>query len=221
MGNTQLTPLLGFRYLGLREGTDIYTTITDTAAGITFGGVRDLPGDRLLLIDSFHTQNQFYGGQLGLRGTTRFGGLVLTASPRVSLGDTQQITTIQGSTSQFSVTGSTQTLPGGWLALPSNSGKFRHDAFTVVPEIDLNVSYDLRPWLRLNLGYDYLYWSSVVRPGAQMVPEAAAGAKTPPPFGQVPTFPGFGPGAAPVPPVPYHATSFWAHGLSFGASLRY
>jgi Putative beta barrel porin-7 (BBP7) len=222
LGNTRLTALGGFRYFDLRESTDVFTAITDTAAGITFGGVRDVPGDRLLLSDSFHTHNQFYGGQMGCRSETQLGAFVLSAEARVSLGDTQQVTTISGSTSQTAVAGGgTQTLPGGWLALPSNSGTFHHDAFTVVPEANLKVGYDVRPWLRLGVGYDFLFWSSVVRPGDQMLPEASAGAKVPPPFGQVPTFPGVGPGAAPIPPVPYNTTSFWAHGLSFSAQFRF
>jgi hypothetical protein len=219
--NTRLTALAGFRYLDLREDTEIRTEITDFAAGITFGGVRDATGDQLLLLDGFQTHNHFYGGQLGMRGETRLGVLVLAAHVRLSLGDTQQAVSIQGSTSRIALAGVTQTLPGGWLALPSNSGTFHHDRFTVVPEVNLNVGYDLRPWLRLSVGYDFLYWSSVVRPGDQIVPEASAGAKTPPPFGQVPTFPGFGAGAALVPPVPDHTSSFWAQGLNFGISLSF
>jgi hypothetical protein len=218
---TRLTALAGFRYLDLHEDTEIRTEITDVAAGITFGGVRDAPGDQLLLLDGFQTRNHYYGGQVGLRGETRLGALVLTADTRLSLGDTQQAISIQGSTSRIAVAGGTQTLPGGWLALPSNSGTFHHDRFTVVPEVNLNVGYDVRPWLRLSVGYDFLYWSSVVRPGDQIVAEASAGGKTPPPFGQVPTFPGFGPGAAPVPPVPEHPSSFWAQGLNFGVGMRF
>jgi Putative beta barrel porin-7 (BBP7) len=220
-GNTRLTALAGFRYLDLREDTDISTEITDFAAGITFGGVRDAPGDKLLILDAFQTHNHFYGGQMGLRSETQVGALVLAADARLSLGDTRQDIGIQGSTTRIAVAGGTETLPGGWLALPSNSGSFQHDRFTVVPEVNLNIAYDMRTWLRLSLGYDFLYWSSVVRPGDQILPEASAGAKTPPPFGQVPTFPGFGPGAAPVPPVPDHTTDFWAHGLTFGISLRF
>jgi len=220
-GKTRLTALVGFRYLDLREETNIFTEITDYAAGITFGGVRDTPGDKLLILDGFQTHNHFYGGQLGLRGETRLGALVLAADARLSLGDTDQVIGIQGSTTRSGVAGGTETLPGGWLALPSNSGSFHHDRFTVVPEVNLNIAYDVRSWLRLSLGYDFLYWSSVVRPGDQILPEASAGAKTPPPFGQVPTFPGFGPGAAPVPPVPDHTSDFWAHGLNFGVTLRF
>ena len=220
-GTARLTALVGFRYLDLREDLEIRTEITDFAAGITFGGVRDAPGDQLLLLDGFQMHNQFYGGQMGLRGETRLGALVLAADTRLSLGDTQQGISIQGSTTRIPLAGGTQTLPGGWLALPSNSGTFHHDRFTVVPEVNLNVGYDVRPWLRLSVGYDFLYWSSVVRPGDQIVPAASAGAKTPPPFGQVPTFPGFGPGAAPVPPVPDHTGSFWAQGLTFGISFRF
>jgi hypothetical protein len=220
-GSTRLTGLLGFRYLDLRESTNIFTQITDTAAGITFGGVRDTPGDMLIILDGFHMRNQFYGAELGVRGETRRGPLLLAADVHVALGDTQQAIGIQGSTSRIGVAGGTATLPGGWLALPSNSGTFHHDRFAAVPEINLNAGYDVRPWLRLSVGYDFLYWSSVVRPGDQIVPEASAGAKTPPPFGQVPTFPGFGPGAAPIPPVPDHATGYWAQGLSFGVSFRF
>jgi hypothetical protein len=220
-GTTRLTGLLGFRYLDLRESTNIATDITDTAAGITFGGVRDMPGDTLIILDGFHTRNHFYGAELGVRGESRRGPFVLAADVRVALGDTQQAIGIQGSTSRIGVAGGTATLPGGWLALPSNSGTFHHDRFAVVPEVNLNAGYDVRPWLRLSVGYDFLYWSSVVRPGDQIVPEASAGAKTPPPFGQVPTFPGFGPGAASIPPVPDHATGFWAQGLNFGVSFRF
>ncbi len=158
---------------------------------------------------------------MGWRSETRLGSFALSVEARVSLGDTQQVTTILGSTSQTAVAGGTQTLPGGWLALPSNSGTFHHDAFTVVPEASVNVRYDVRPRLRLGVGYDFLFWSSVLRPGAQMLPEASAGALVPPPFGQVPTFPGVGPGAAPIPPVPYNTTSFWAHGLSVSAQFRF
>lgn len=221
LANTRLKGLLGFRYLDLREATNIFTEITDTAAGITFGGVRDTPGDRLILADGFQTDNHFYGVELGLHSETPWQALVLVADVRVALGDTEQILDIDGSTTHIGVAGGTQTLPGGWLALPSNSGHFHHDRFTVVPEVNLNVGYDVRPWLRLSLGYDFLFWSSVLRPGDQIVPGASAGAKIPPPFGQVPTFPGFGPGAAPIPPVPNHTDSFWAQGLSFGVRFSF
>ena len=125
--------------------TNIATQITDTAAGITFGGVRDAPGDTLILLDGFHTRNSFYGGQLGLRGQTRRGPVVLATDARVSLGDTQQVNGIQGSTTRIGVAGGTQTLPGGWLALPSNSGTFYHDRFTMVPEVNLTIGYEVRP----------------------------------------------------------------------------
>jgi hypothetical protein len=220
-GNTQVTGLVGVRYLDLREATDILTDITDTAAGITFGGVRDTPGDTLILVDRFRTQNRFYGGQVGLRGETRWRALVLSTDARVSLGDTQQTIAIAGNTTRLGVMGGTQVLPGGWLALPSNSGSFDHDRFAVVPEVNVSLGWDVTSWLRLSVGYQFLYWSNVVRPGDQLVPVASAGAKTPPPFGQVPTFPGFGPGAAPVPPVPDHTTGFWAQGLNFGVSFRF
>src|SRR5262249_31993995 len=82
VGNTRLTALVGFRYLDLREATEIGTNITDFAAGITFGGVRDKPGDTLLIGDSFRTHNHFYGCQVGLCSETRLGQFVLAADTR-------------------------------------------------------------------------------------------------------------------------------------------
>ena len=52
--------------------------------------------------------------------------------------------------------------------LPSNIGTFHKDAFSVVPEVDLTASYHLNEHVRLFAGYDFLYWSSVVRPGRQI-----------------------------------------------------
>jgi hypothetical protein len=40
----------------------------------------------------------------------------------------------------------------------------------VVPEVGVKVGYQVTPHLRAQVGYDFLYWSDVVRPGSQIDP---------------------------------------------------
>jgi Putative beta barrel porin-7 (BBP7) len=210
----KLTALAGFRYLDLREGLDIRESTTDLAGIGNFGGPPTFPGDQFTILDSFHTRNQFYGGEVGVRGETHFGKLVLSANANVSLGVTHQVISIGGLTTLTPAAGTGPTsLPGGILALPSNSGRFTHDAFSVVPQVGGQVGYDVTPHVRLGVGYDFLYWNNVVRPGSQVNTTISAA--------QLPTSPSFAPGTTAVPAVPHNSTDFWAHGVSFSLGLRF
>ncbi len=64
--------------------------------------------------------------------------------------------------------GVTRNFVGGLLAEPSNIGSFHKDQFSVVPQVDLTLSYHIDQHWRIFGGYDFLYWSSVVRPGQQI-----------------------------------------------------
>ena len=59
----------------------------------------------------------------------------------------------------------TTTVPGGFLALASNSGHFSQTKFAVVPELSLKAGYQIAPAWRLTVGYDVLYWTGVQRAG--------------------------------------------------------
>jgi hypothetical protein len=205
--------LCGFRYLNLEERLDIRDARTDLLGLANFGGPATLPGDSFYFQDGFHTLNQFYGGQVGLRGETRLGCLVLSGNAKVSLGDTQQIITVQGSTTLLPAAGGVASMPGGILALPSNSGTFVHNRFTVIPEAGVQIGYDLTSSLRASVGYDFLWWSSVVRPGDQIVHVISAA--------QLPSSPSFGSSPVAVPGPVSHTTDFWAQGVSFSLGLRY
>jgi hypothetical protein len=104
---------------------------------------------------------------------------------------------------------------GGLLALPSNIGRFDRNRFAVVPEVDLNVGYQITPYVRAFVGYTFLYWSNVARPGdqidrvinpAQLPTTPVTGAQT------------FGP-ARPAPLL--RDTDFWAQGINFGVEVRF
>src|SRR5205823_3226983 len=86
---------------------------------------------------------------------------------KLALGVTHQEINISGGQSLTNAAGTAQAL-GGLLALNSNIGDFSRDRFSVVPELGVNVGYNLTPNLRAFCGYNFLYWSSVVRPGDQI-----------------------------------------------------
>jgi Putative beta barrel porin-7 (BBP7) len=99
---------------------------------------------------------------------------------------------------------------GGLLALPSNIGRTHHSEFSFVPEFDITVSYALCRHVIFKAGYDYLYWTNVVRPGDQIdrVIDVT----------QIPNFPAVGatPTGIARPAVPVKQSDFWAQGLVLG-----
>ena len=164
-------PALGYRvdlisgvcYLDLREGL-----------GIT-ENIQVLPGlarSSLVIVSvpstSSNTRNQFYGGQLGARAEVWRGGLFVDVTGKVALGDTHQTVDINGSTTITPPGGPAIVLPGGLLALPTNIGHYSRDQFSVVPQVGVNVGYQVTNNLRVLVGYTLLYWSDVVRPGDQI-----------------------------------------------------
>ena len=57
---------------------------------------------------------------------------------------------------------------GGLLAAGPNLGEFTKDRFSVVPEVTLNLGYMVTPNFRTYVGYNFLYWTNVIRPGQQI-----------------------------------------------------
>ena len=100
------------------------------------------------------------------------------------------------------------------MALPSNSGRFVHGRFAVVPELDVRLGYQLSRHARLFAGYTFLYWSEVVRAGDQIDTSLNAT--------QVPVVRPAGPLLGPARPAfSFHGTDLWAQGGTFGLEFRY
>src|SRR5262245_20897417 len=159
----------GFRYLNLDERLDIYESITATRS-INFVNdmgnvVSNLPaGSMFTAQDHFKTDNDFYGGQIGVDTNYQRDRWSLNVRPSVALGVTHQQVCIAGSSTATVPGLGTQNNVGGLLALNSNIGCFTKTPFTVVPELQLRVGYQLTDRLKFTVGYDFLYWSEVVRP---------------------------------------------------------
>lgn len=161
----QFDLLSGFQYLDLGENLDATVTASTLAADA-----------------DLQARNQFFGGQLGIRGEFRTGRLFVFGSGRCGLGLSHQQVNLLASTT----TGGTTT------AAAVNA---IHDEFAIVPQVTLNIGYQVTRNLRVYAGYDYLYWSNVARPGDNVL--------------------------LAVPGSSVDQTNFYTHGVNFGAGWHF
>lgn len=205
----RLELLTGFRYLDLDERLALFTSSVNTPPA---------PRDVFRTLDQFNASNDFYGGQVGARGEYRQGCWFVNATGKVALGGVQETVHIQGvlATNDFTNLGPVQRFVGGYLALPTNSGRFSRHQFAAVPEINVNLGWQPVEWLRVFGGYTFLYVSSVARPGNQI--DRVINATQAPAFFNDPSAVLVGPAR---PAFPGSDSDFWAQGLSFGLELRY
>ena len=151
--------IAGFRYFDMRES-------------IAINGRVDFPDDtRLFVNDHFRTQNQFYGLQFGLHamycGGSRFEA---TGTFKLGIGSMHQRVRITGDNRFEDVDGTVDQEALGLYARPSNIGDFARNRFAVLPELNLNLAFRVTNNLKLTVGYNILYVSSVVRPGQAIDP---------------------------------------------------
>jgi hypothetical protein len=209
--NYNIYALAGFRNINLDEKL----TLQEDIQGLPTAPP-PFTKQTITVLDSFRTQNHFYGGNLGLGALWYRGRWSVNANAQVALGDNVQILDINGSQRFVSPAGQVQNFTGGLLALPSNIGHFSNNAFSVVPEVGINLGYNFTPSLRAFVGYNFLYWSNVIRPGTSIDRSLDVT--------QIPNFP-INPEPAPVPgqhPAPvFHQVGFWAQGISFGLQYVY
>jgi hypothetical protein len=209
--------LVGFRYLELREGLGIASsnTVLPTAPPL-IGGT--LGSTNLVGFDQFDTYNRFYGGQVGVRSEWWRDRWFITSFAKVALGDNHQSFDVFGGSSltpagAFATPGSPATVaPGNLLTQLSNMGHFTRDRFSVVGESGFSLGYQLTDAISLSVGYNFLYWTAVARPGSQINPvvnSTLIPGSIVPPFG--PTAPIF----------QAHDSDFWAQGVNFGVGVRF
>jgi hypothetical protein len=199
----------GPRYLDLDESI----TITENVQGLA-GAPAPFTNANTTAFDHFSTHNQFFGGQLGASGSYRLGRWSLDVRGQLGLGGTHQTVTIDGATQIVAANGAVQTFQGALLALPSNMGHFTRDRFSVVPEVGVNLSYHVTDRLRAFVGYNFLYWTNVARPGDQIDRVL-----------DVTLIPAFAPNVQPAgqnrPAVLFRDTDFWAQGLQLGLEYTF
>jgi hypothetical protein len=216
-GCVRLQALGGFRYADLSEtvSLNLQSTAVDGAA-VTFLGVPFPAPSAIVTSDTFRTRNQFYGGQVGLRGEFALGNLLIGATGKIALGSTHEVIDVQGLSVLTTPGAAPVSVPVGQFAGPSNIGRRTRDEFAVLPEVEFKLAWQLTSWLRASVGYDFWYLSRVARPGKQV--DLVVNDSVNPVNGV------FG-----VPPIDQSAfprpfferSTFWAQGVTFGLEMRY
>jgi hypothetical protein len=207
-GQARLDVLGGFRYAELDESLNITESLQALPTSPVF------PGSSIRVDDHFGTRNEFFGGQAGVAAEQRWGGWSAEGLFKVALGDTHEVVNISGDQLIVMPNGMISVARAGLLALPSNSGRFTRDRFAVIPEVGVNVGYQVTDWWRVFVGYNFLYWSSVARPGQQI--DRVLNTAQIPNFGSTAASTGLARPAATVPDG-----DFWAQGITFGMEFRY
>lgn len=161
---TRLYGLAGYRNMGLYEGLAITENLTAQ------NGSMGVPaGTNIVVQDGFRTINQYNGGQLGT-ALNMFGERwMLEARAMLGIGQTQNVVYINGNTVVTAPGGSpVTTSKGGLLAQNTNIGRYEAQSFSFIPEIRLGGGYRVTDRVYLTLGYTFLYWTGVARPGNQI-----------------------------------------------------
>ena len=195
----RIDAIAGYRFVRLGESL----TITDNRllpaaeGGFPAGTVRDAQ-------ELFRTENQFHGGQIGLATELRSGRVYLDMTGKVAFGVTWETADIDGAVRATPPGGLPVSTHGRLLARSSNEGRTHDAGFAVVPEVTMRLGYQATDHWRAYLGYSFLYWSNVLRPGGIIDPVVGT---TP---------------AGDVRPTRRDvAGDFWLQGINLGFEFRY
>jgi hypothetical protein len=201
--------LLGWRYNRLDDDLRI-----DAQRVLLGSPTAPLNGPSFTGWDEFSTRNYFNGVQVGIITEVKKSRWWFETRTTLALGNNRAIVTIDGqSTTSSPIPGGlpdTDTFPGGLLAQPTNIGTYYNDDFAIVPQVGVNLGFELCGGLWATVGYNFMYWSRVARPGDQIdmdVNLSQQGGEDLMGLAR-PSFTGL-------------TTDYWAQGLNFGLAYRY
>ncbi len=163
--DSRLDFLTGYHFSRINDDLRINSsrTVTEVGGNIPLGTVTDV-------FDEFDVRNEFHGVILGLQHEYDSCCWTWTALARMSLGSMRERVIIDGST-RIAVPDETPTVTaGGLFTGDENIGEFSRSEFTAVTEVGLTLGYKWGPCTRLTVGYTFIYWNDVLRPGDQIDP---------------------------------------------------
>lgn len=214
-GTARVDGLVGYRYLDVSEDlaiTEMFNRVPES--DLTIG----IPAIAGVITDRFRTDNRFHGGQIGAVGTINRGRWSLDARGSIAFGTVFQSATISGAQTLTLAEGGVVSVPGGLLAVPgANIGTFSQTRFAVVPEVGLNVGYQVTNRMKVFVGYNFLYLSSAVRPG-EVIDQRIDAARVP---NLLPADTAGTP-VLPARPMPQLSTSgYFVQGINFGLVFKW
>jgi Putative beta barrel porin-7 (BBP7) len=199
MFGEELHWIMGFRYWVLEESLTV-------AAASQAGGVT------ATTFDTFATRNRFCGVQIGPRITFCRNDWTVVLLSKWAFGFMKQESTMLGGTSILLPGGPQVNRNGGILALGTNIGEYDRKKFALLRDMSISVGCCVAPGVTVRAGYDFLWVSTVLRPGGQIDPAVN------------PTLFPFG-GAAPTgllrPMQRFDGETFWMHGASIGVEVQF
>ncbi|MFM7148515.1 MAG: BBP7 family outer membrane beta-barrel protein [Gemmataceae bacterium] len=203
---------VGYKQLNLTEGLFLNNTFRTLQpdVGTYLGGL--LPeGSVGQITDSFRTRNDFYGGQFGAVKRLIYRHYALEARTAIGFGNTRQRIAIDG---QSSLNGG-PAVSGGLFAQPSNIGTEVRNQFSVVPEVGLTLYAQVFRNTVAFVGYNFLYWNNVVRPGYEIDRTIN--------LQQTPFGPPYNSSAQPLQPsvLEKRSTEVILHGLNAGLAIQF
>ncbi|HLW68771.1 MAG TPA: BBP7 family outer membrane beta-barrel protein [Gemmataceae bacterium] len=186
--NTSVYLIYGPKFATVEEDM---TFTYNVAAGGPFAGPA-------AVLEEFHTRNYFIGGQVGFWLKENLGAFVADLQAKCAVGYSYANLIVLGS--------NTDASNSQMFTNDRNIGYFGTNYFSVIPEVDGNLALKVTDHIQVRIGYSFLAYLNVQRPGDQLVaalaPVAGAGAHT-----------------APV--NPFTSTTYVIHGLNVGASWHY
>ena len=193
----------GYRYADLNDHLRINEN-TISLSGPTIGST-------FSLFDSFETENEFHGGQFGLRILTQKNDCwTFEWSALLALGNTRSTATINGQTTATPRDGSSTTTNVGLLARESNIGEYRLNKFSGIAELGVNVRRQFACGWTARFGYTAFFWSDVLRAGDQID------------LNVNPSQDSTGQTSSEIAPVfPGETGSFWAQGMNLGLEYSF
>lgn len=200
--------IAGLRYIDLREGLSI-VSVESLLPPFLFGSFTGT--------DNFSTRNQFFGAQLGVKAQRQFAQFDGSVVAKVAVGDNYQTVSINGNSAVagngFGVPSG--ITPGAIFTQLTNIGQQTRNQFAAVPEAQVELGYRFSNGMRVFVGYDLIYLSSVVRPGDQIDTTLNLTGN--------PAINGAGATLTGAPrPVPlFNGSSFLAQGMQIGASYAF
>jgi hypothetical protein len=201
--------ILGYRHIGFDESLD------QNGSGTFISGVPS-PSATISFQDHFGVHNNFDGAVIGLESEYDVGCLFLDLRGKFGLGNIHEEWTINGSTNFVSTLPGipSQTVNGGVLAQPSNSGSFSRNRIDFLGEITVNGGVRLfNDHVKAYIGYNFLGLSKILRPGLLVDDVNSL---------TVPSLQGMSRSLAVASPAPRADDGrFWAEGLNFGLSFEY
>jgi len=184
----------GYQFFRLDDWLQVTSNSTRTSG--LFPGLNQVVSDR------FSTQNQFHGGEFGLRGRMARGMWSLNVLGLLGLGNMLETATISGTTTT-TLLGATSTTPHGLLTQPSNIGTFQQNKFCFIPQLTANLNFHVNQNMSVFIGYNMMWLSNVALSGEQVdltINRAQ---------------PAVGPNR---PAFVFHDENYWLQGINWGMS---